>query len=266
MRYFFHIAYQGQHYNGWQKQPGIKSVQEVIEQTLSKILKSPIAINGCGRTDAHVHASQFFFHADIEKEVNSNLLYILNKALPSNIAVFDIIQMEGKPHARFDAVQRKYDYFVHTYKDPFLTNQSSFYLLNDLDFDKMRAVVKLLPQYKDYRAFCTHPDKYEHTICNVMEADLFVNPKGDRLRFHIASNRFLGKMIRLIMGKILMVGKGQLSFDEFESELITLKPSKISLPAHPTGLYLSKVTYPYLNLEPRTEFIHSTQGTEWISI
>ncbi|HJY13781.1 MAG TPA: hypothetical protein VJ304_13395 [Flavobacterium sp.] len=95
MRYFFHIAYQGQYFSGWQKQPGVKSVQEVIEQTLSKILKSPTAINGCGRTDAHVHASQFFFHADIEKEIDFDLLYILNKALPYNIAIFDIIKMRG---------------------------------------------------------------------------------------------------------------------------------------------------------------------------
>jgi len=265
MRYFFHIAYQGQHFSGWQKQPGVKSVQEVIEQTLFKILKTPVPIIGCGRTDAHVHASQFFFHADIEQAFEFDLLYILNKALPYNIAVFNIIKMEGKPHARFDAVQRKYDYFIHTYKDPFLSNQSSFYQLKNLDFEKMRAVVALLPKYKDYRAFCTHPDKYEHTICNVMEAKLFVNPKGDRFRFHIASNRFLSKMIRITMGKILMVGKGELSVDEFESELINLKASKLSLPAHPTGLYLSKVSYPYLNLEPRTEIISAVQrNNDWI--
>lgn len=266
MRYFFHIAYQGQYFSGWQKQPGVKSVQDVIEQTLAKIFKTFIPIIGCGRTDAHVHASQFFFHADIEQEFDFDLLFIINKALPYNIAVFDIIKMEGKPHARFDAVQRKYDYFIHTYKDPFLSNQSSFYQLKSLDFDKMKAVVALLPQYKDYKAFCTHPDKYEHTICNVMEAGLFINPKGDRFRFHISSNRFLGKMIRITMGKILMVGKGELSIDEFESELINLKPSKLSLPAHPTGLYLSKVTYPYLNLAARTEVVSVVQGTEWISV
>jgi len=266
MRYFFHIGYQGQYYSGWQKQPGVKSVQEVIEQTLSKILKSPIAINGCGRTDAHVHASQFFFHTDIAQEINFDLLFILNKALPYNIAVFDIIEMEDKPHARFDAVQRKYDYFVHTYKDPFLSTQSSFYQLNNLNFDHMKAAVKLLPKYKDYRAFCTHPDKYEHTICNVMDADLFVNAKGDRFRFHISSNRFLGKMIRITMGKLLMIGKGELSVDEFENDLITLTASKLSLPAHPTGLYLSKVTYPYLNLEPRSAFLTATQGEDWSSI
>ncbi|MNI51972.1 tRNA pseudouridine synthase A [compost metagenome] len=266
MRYFFHIAYQGQHYNGWQKQPGAISVQAVIEKALEQILKQPVPVIGCGRTDAHVHASQFFFHADIDKTFDFDLLYRLNKALPQNIAVFDIIPMEGLPHARFDAVQRRYDYFIHTYKDPFLSNQSSFYQAPQLDLQKMKAAVNLLPQYKDYRAFCTQPNKYEHTICNVMEADLFVNENGDRIRFHIASNRFLSKMIRILMGKILKTGLGELSLDEFESLLIDLQTPKTLDPAHPTGLYLSKVTYPYLNLPPRTEFLHSTQGIEWISV
>src|SRR5882757_6724738 len=149
MRHFFHIAYQGQHYNGWQKQPGAISVQEVIEKALFKIFKIPIPIIGCGRTDAHVHASQFFFHADIEDEFDFDLLYRLNKALPQNIAIFDIIKMDGLQHARFDAVQRKYDYFIHTYKDPFLSNQSSFYLQPKLDLHKMKAAVNLLTKYKD---------------------------------------------------------------------------------------------------------------------
>lgn len=266
MRHFFHIAYHGQHYNGWQKQPGAISVQEVIEKALAQIFKYTIPIIGCGRTDAHVHASQFFFHADIEIDFDFDLLYRLNKALPQNIAIFDVIKMEGLPHARFDAVQRKYDYFIHTYKDPFLANQSSFYLDPKLDLLSMRKAVNLLPKYKDYRAFCTQPNKYEHTICNVMEADLFVNNNGDRIRFHIASNRFLSKMIRILMGKLIKVGKGELSIDEFESLLINLQTPKTLDPAHPTGLYLSKVSYPYLNLEPRTEFLTATQGTNWISV
>ncbi|MBC6111462.1 tRNA pseudouridine(38-40) synthase TruA [Pedobacter fastidiosus] len=266
MRYFFHIAYQGQHFSGWQRQPGVKSVQEAIEDSLSKIFKQTIPIFGCGRTDAQVHASQFFFHADIEPEFDFDLFFILNKSLPHSIAVFDIIKMEGLPHARFDAVQRKYDYFTHTYKDPFLGTQSSYYHEHNLDFKKMKQVVSLLPNYKDYRNFCTHPDKYDHTKCNVMEADLFVNAKENRIRFHIASNRFLGKMIRILMGKILLVGKGELSADEFESYLNDAERPKILLPAHPTGLFLSKVTYPYLNLEPKTEFLTDTQGTEWLSV
>lgn len=266
MRYFFHIAYQGQHYSGWQKQPGIRSVQEVLEQTLFKILKTPTPINGCGRTDAQVHASQFFFHADIEKDLDFDLAFRLNKALPDSIAVFDVIALEGKPHARFDAVQRKYDYFIHTYKNPFLSTQSSYYLEPNLNLLAMKEVVKLLTQYKDYRAFCTQPNKYEHTICNVMEADLLINKKEDRLRFHIASNRFLSKMIRILMGKILKVGKNEMSVAEFESLLISLETPKLLEPAHPTGLYLSKVSYPYLNLAPRPDFLSPAESIDWISI
>jgi tRNA pseudouridine38-40 synthase len=254
LRYFFHIGYNGLQYNGWQRQHGVLNVQGTIERTISSILKTPLSINGCGRTDAHVHASQFFFHVDIEQTWDFDLLFRLNKALPVNIAVFDIIPMEGQPHARFDAVFRAYDYFLHTYKDPFLNGLSSFYLLDSLDFDKMKQAAAVLPRYKDYKPFCTSPDKYEHTICNVMEAKLSVDQKGDRLRFQISSNRFLGKMIRIIMGQLLKIGRGTLSVDEFESYLITLTTPALITPAHPQGLYLSKVTYPFLNLPPRTEF------------
>lgn len=254
MRYFVHIGYNGLQYNGWQKQPGVLNVQGVLEKYLSEALKTPVLINGCGRTDAHVHASQFFFHMDVEREWDFDLMFRLNKLLPVNIAIFDIIPMEGLPHARFDAVQRSYDYFVHTYKDPFLNGLSSFYLLKELDFDKMKAAAAVLPQYKDYRAFCTSPDKYEHTICNVMSASLAVDTNGDKLRFQISSNRFLSKMIRIIMGQLLKIGKGVLSVDEFEYYLATKTTPELITPAHPQGLYLSKVTYPYLNLPPRVEF------------
>jgi tRNA pseudouridine38-40 synthase len=230
------------------------NVQGVIEKFLGQIFKTPVAINGCGRTDAQVHASQFFFHMDLEHPWDFDLIFRLNKLLPVNIAVYDIIPMEGLPHARFDAIQRSYDYFLHTYKDPFLNGLSSYYLLDGLKWEEMKAAVALLPLYKDYRAFCTHPDKYEHTLCYVRSASLMVDEKGEKLRFQISSNRFLGKMIRIIMGQLLKIGKGTLSVEEFESHLISRKTPELITPAHPQGLYLSKVTYPYLDLPPRTDF------------
>lgn len=254
MRYFVHIGYNGLNYNGWQKQPGVMNVQGVLEKALSQVLKTPVFIIGCGRTDAHVHASQFFFHMDIEQAWDFDLMFRLNKLLPANIAVFDIIPMEGLRHARFDAVQRSYDYFIHTYKNPFLNGLSSFYLVDKLDFDKMKDAAAVLPKYKDYRAFCTSPDKYEHTICNVMSASLFVDENGDQLRFQISANRFLSKMIRIIMGQLLKIGRGTLSVEEFENYLINNQTPELITPAHPQGLYLSKVTYPYLNLPPRQRF------------
>ncbi len=254
MRYFVHIGYHGGPYGGWQIQPGVMNVQGVLEKALSQVFKTPIGIIGCGRTDAHVHASQFFFHMDIETKWDFDLKFRLNKLLPHSIAIFDIIPVESHRHARFDAVLRSYDYFIHTYKNPFLNGLSAYYLLDNLDLDKMKQAVALLPKYNDYRPFCTSPDKYEHTICKVRSAVLLTDSNGDKIRFRISSNRYLGKMIRIIMGQLLKIGKGILSVDEFEGYLISKQTPELIHPAHPQGLYLSKVSYPFLNLPPRTEF------------
>ena len=262
MRYFFHISYHGTNYSGWQRHPDGLNVQQIFESNLSKILKTNIAITGCGRTDAGVHASQFFFHADIEKQWNFDLLFRLNKLLPDDIAVFDIIPMEGLPHARFDAIQRSYDYFIHTYKDPFLGRFSAMYLLKNIDPDKMKQAAALLPKYNDYRAFCTSPDRNDHTICKVSLANIAMNDNGDKLHFRISSNRFLSKMVRIIMGRLLEIGTGKLSVDEFEHYLADndKETPAVIAPAYPQGLYLSKVTYPYLDIPARTDFVKMLQG------
>jgi len=253
-RYFFHIGYNGSHYRGWQRQSESVNIQEVLENTLGQILKTPTTIIGCGRTDAQVHASQFFFHADIDKEWDYDLVFRINKVLPPDIAIFEILPVLGHQHARFDAIKRTYDYFIHTYKDPFLSGVSSLYLENNLNLDKMKQAVSLLPRYKDFRAFCKSPDSYEHTICHITSAQLFADTAGDRLRLQISANRFLGRMIRIIVGRLLEIGRGTLQIDEFEHHLITKETPKRIEPAHPQGLFLSKVTYPYLDIPPRTEF------------
>ena len=254
MRYFVHISYHGLKFAGWQKQPGVLNVQGVLEKAFSQVLKTPVTINGCGRTDAQVHASQFFFHVDLDHTWDYDLAFRLNKLLPDSIAVYDIIPMEGMPHARFDAVLRSYDYFLHTYKNPFLSGLSSYYLLDNLNLDNMKKAVALLPKYNDYRAFCTSPDKYEHTLCYVKSANLLIDDNAERIRFQISANRFLGKMIRILMGQLLKIGNNQLSVDEFEGHLISKQTPALITPAHPQGLYLSKVVYPYLNLPPRFSF------------
>ncbi|WP_395804382.1 tRNA pseudouridine(38-40) synthase TruA [Daejeonella sp.] len=266
MRYFVHIGYKGSNYFGWQRQPDKLSVQEIIEEKLAKIFKKPITIYGCGRTDAGVHASQYFFHMDMDKSWNFDLFFRLNRILPDDIALFDIIPVDGEPHARFDAIQRSYDFFIHTYKDPFLSQSSSLYLRKEFDLNQMRKAVNLLPKYEDYRAFCKSPDKNEHTICRVSSAQLFVNQEGDRIRFSISSNRFLGRMIRIIARKLIEIGDNTLSVDEFESHLISRNiPDKI-LPAHPQGLFLSRVKYPFLDIKPKAKFLNAEDSGYWKEI
>jgi len=245
------------------------SVQEVLESALVRLLKKQIAIIGCGRTDARVHAGQFFFHADLQEDWDFDLFFRLNKILPDDIAVFDIIPMQGLPHARFDAIQRSYEYYIHTYKDPFLGGFSSLYPEKGLDLDQMKTAVALLPLYTDYRAFCKCPDKVDHTLCYVSSADLFANNDGSRLRFQISANRFLSKMIRIIMGRLLDIGRGDMSVDEFEHYLAAGETPKIIIPAYPQGLYLSKVTYPYLDIPAITSYSDGPRdvgNADWVAV
>jgi tRNA pseudouridine38-40 synthase len=269
LKHFFHIGYHGYHYRGWQRQAGITSVQETIETSISKILKRPVTIYGCGRTDAQVSASQYFFHIEEKLETDYDLMFRLNKVLPHDIAVFDILPMEESRHARYDAEQRTYDYFIHSYKDPFLNTMSAYYNMKGLDVDKMKKAVALLTKYNEYYGFCRSPEKNESTICNVSSAKLFVDGSGDRFRFQVTANRFLKAMIRILVGKILETGRGEFSLEEFENCFITRKTPPLIIPAHPQGLYLSKVTYPYLDLKPRMDFsgiLQNRMDDVWVEV
>lgn len=266
MRFFFHAAFLGTHYRGWQRQANAGSVQEVVEKVFSEILKEPISIMGCGRTDAQVHASQFFFHLEVKDPWNFDLLFRANKMLPNDIAIFEIIPVQDDQHAHFDATQRRYDYFIHSEKDPFLNPISTWYPEKKWNLEKMKQAIALLTIYKDYRAFCKSPDLYQHTLCHVSSAQLFTNHQEDRLRFQISADRFLGRMVRLLVGKLLQIGRNELSLEEFESYFITKKTPEVWDPAYPQGLFLSKVTYPYLDVPTRTTFAATEDSEAWIKI
>lgn len=264
MRYFFHIAYNGANYRGWQKLPQHNSVQVVIETELSRVLKKKVEIVGCGRTDSHVHAAQFFFHADLPEAWDFDLIFRLNKNLPDDIAIFDVIPMDGQPHARLDATQRTYNYFINTYKEPFLNGISSPYLFTDLKIDEMKSAVALLLKYDDYRAFCKNADMHRTTICKVTTARLYADAQGNSFRLEISANRFLSGMIRIIVGRLLAIGKGKLSIDEFENMLITKTSEETIVRAYPQGLFLSKVTYPFLDLPCKSALLNAmTEPGRW---
>lgn len=267
MRYFFHIGYNGFNYQGWQKLPQANSVQVIIETQLSQILKTRVTIVGCGRTDAQVHASQFFFHADIIETWDYDLKFRLNKNLPEDIAVFDVIPMEGLPHARFDAMSRTYNYFIHTHKDPYLSNISALYMGKQFNLDEMKRAVLFLPQYVDYRNFCKRPAVHRTTMCNVTSARLYRNKKDDSIRFEISANRFLSGMIRIMVQKLLQIGSGEFTVDEFQHHLIAEALPKVNRSAYPQGLYLSQVKYPFLEMPSRSKLFNMlAEENKWTAV
>lgn len=216
---------------------------------LSQIFKKRISVYGCGRTDAGVHASQYVFQINLDESPSFDLKFRMNKNLPDGIAVFEIIEVNEKQHCRHDAVSRTYDYFIHLNKNPVLFHVSSLYEDLDLDFAKMKEATALIFETKDFRALCKKPDLYDNTLCQISNCELFVNEEQGRLRFTITSNRFLRGMIRICIFFLLEVGTGKMTLEEFKQILNQEKEMKEKWPAHPNGLFLSKIEYPFLELD-----------------
>lgn len=241
-RYFLEISYNGTDFFGWQRQPREISVQEVIENTLSKIYSNvAIPIVGCGRTDTGVHAKQYFFHVDLEK-INDleHFVFKLNRMLPNSIVVHTIEEVSQDKHARFDAVKRTYRYFIHQKKDAF-TNELSWYFPQKLDIQKMNEAAEHLIGRKDFTSLSKLHTDVKTNICTVYEAKWVESSNG--IYFEISADRFLRNMVRAIVGTLVEVGTGKIQ-PEAMIEILVAKDRQAassSVPAH--GLFLWEVEY-----------------------
>ena len=242
-RYFIHLAYNGANYNGWQTQPELPTVQETLEKALTTLLRQPIAVVGCGRTDTGVHASDFYAHMDVEGELPDNLTFKLNNLLPPDIVIYDIFPVADNAHARFDATARTYQYHVSDRRLPFRQGQyCRIYYKPDLEL--MNEASRVLMEYEDFTSFAKLHTQVKTNICHLTRADWAEEDGG--LVFTIRSNRFLRNMVRSVTGTLLDVGRGKLSLDGLR-EIIVRKDrcaAGVSMPA--CGLFLTKVEYPYL--------------------
>jgi len=255
MRYFLRLAYKGTNYHGWQRQPHSTSVQQTIEEALGTIINRPIGILGCGRTDTGVHASDYVAHVDLEEKLPDNLLRRLNRMLPDDIAVFSItaaglsIARPGEAaHARFDATQRAYRYDIIAQKDPFRQNTAWHYHgFADLNVSAMQAAATALLEYAEFAPFCKTKSDAKTMRCDVRRAEwiaLPAWPNASTLHFHIAADRFLRGMVRLIVGACVQVGLGQLEVADIHHALQKQQPLIKPLSVPPDGLFLAEVRYP----------------------
>ncbi len=245
MRYFIDLAYNGTRFYGWQRQPSDPSVQAAIEDVFSLILRQPIEIVGCGRTDTGVHASQYFAHFDFDGEFPTSFLERANKLLKNDIVLKRIIPVASEAHARFDAFKRSYEYHITFIKNPFTTETSWHFMQHkSLNIKDMQKAAEILRGYSEFAPFCkTHSDA-QTMKCEISRAEwVFTEEKAE---FHISANRFLRGMVRLIVGACINVGLGQLSLEDLKTALDEQKPLKKSYSVPPTGLFLTEVVYPFV--------------------
>lgn len=246
-RFFLEIAFDGTDFHGWQIQPHHHSVQAEMEQVLSQVLQEKISVVGCGRTDAGVHAHQFYMHFDCNIQPYHNLVYKLNSLLPQSIAVKRIIPVGPDSHARYDATKRTYLYKIHFEKDPFLANTSYFCFYKNLNIDKMREVIDLLPDIKDFAPLSKSNEDDQSTICDIYHSELVISPDEKEMELIISANRFLHNMIRRIVGLLIVVGREKISIQEVRDVLSAGGNFRINFVAPPQGLSLTGVEYPYIN-------------------
>ncbi len=241
MRYFIELSYNGSAYHGWQNQPKSISVQEVLENALSTLLKMPISIMGAGRTDTGVHASQMFAHFDFNDELNDAIIFKLNSFLPKDIAIHAIFKVKEDTHTRFNALSRTYLYRITLAKNVF-TTKSVYYIKQQLDVEKMNNASKILLEYKDFQCFSKSNTDVKTYYCNIMKAEWVV--ENDELCFTIKADRFLRNMVRAIVGTMINIGLGKINVEDLHAIIKSKNRSEagFSAPAH--ALYLTKIEYP----------------------
>lgn len=242
MRYFIELEYNGKNYHGWQNQPNAISVQEKLESTLSTLLREDIKIIGAGRTDTGVHAKQMYAHFDMVSPMElPETIFRLNSFLPSDIAVHGIFEVGEESHARFDALEREYQYLISLRKDPF-QEEFAYYIHQIPDIDLMNRAAAALLEYTDFECFSRSNTDVKTYNCKIQNA-LWIQ-KDSQLVFTISADRFLRNMVRAIVGTLLEVGYQKIDINDFHDIIKSKDRSRAgaSAPAH--GLYLTKITYP----------------------
>lgn len=243
MRYFMRLAYNGTGFSGWQVQPREITVQGVIEEALSKVLRQKVGITGAGRTDTGVNARMMVAHFDYDATLPTTLVGSLNAMVGRNIAIEEIWQVADDAHARFDAVERTYHYYACTSKSPFLyplTWQAS----PSLDFEAMNLAAEHLIGRKDFTSFSKLHTQVKTNICDVRYAH-WERRTPDVWCFVITADRFLRNMVRAVVGTLVEVGRGKIAPDDI-CAIIEKKDrccAGTSMP--PQALYLWDIKYPF---------------------
>ena len=246
MRYFITLSYDGTRYHGWQIQPNGISVQEVLNKSLSTLLRQTIEVTGAGRTDAGVNASMMVAHFDTIQPIPSNLAYKLNKFLPPDIAIQHIEEVCSEAHARFSATSRTYHYFIVTEKTPF--EPYAYRCPQPLDFDLMNKAAEILYEYTDFTSFSKLHTDVKTNNCKITHAH-WQQVTPIKWQFTITADRFLRNMVRAIVGTLIEVGREAITLDQFRT--IIEKKDRCSAGTSVPGnaLFLADISYSNTQLQ-----------------
>ena len=240
------IAYDGTNYLGWQIQPKGPTVQEIIQNALSKILGHKVKLKSAGRTDTGVHAlyqvAHFLTTSDRPLEV---IFRAVNAMLPKDIVVWKLEEVDLKFHSQREALKKTYIYYIYNYpiRNP-LVRLYSWWVPEKLNLSVMKACLPLIIGEKDFASFRKSGTDIKTTVRTIYDAKFKrVLGKKHMIAFEITGRGFMRYMVRNLVGALVEVGRKNLTVEDFQKILEAKDRSLAPPPAPPQGLVLKKIEY-----------------------
>lgn len=246
MRYFIAFSYDGSKYNGYQKQPRVKTVQGEIEKALKQISGGKsVTISASGRTDAGVHAYNQRAHFDMDNNIPcAKLKQAINSLIPDSIYVRAICEVEDDFHARFNVKAKEYIYKINmgTYNP--IEKDYVFQYNKKLDIPEMERALKYLEGTHDFRSFVKIDEEKDDYVRTIVQTSLIRDSKNvNQLTISILGTGFMRYMVRNIVGTLIEIGEGKYKSEDIIEILKSKDRTKAGICAPACGLYLKDVYY-----------------------
>ena len=244
-RYQVLIEYEGTNFIGWQIQLKGKSVQKLIQNKLSKLLKEKIILVGAGRTDSGVHAIEQSAHFDVKDKINNLQKFFNSLNFFLNRNLITIVKINKRPltfHARYSAKKRIYKYLIHNRESlPSIDRDRGWYVKKKLDYELIKKASHFLKGTHDLSVFRASNCSASSPVRTI--DDLIVKKNNDIIEIKIRSRSFLKQQVRSIVGCLKYVGEKKWTINKFKKVLKSKNRNLCAPPAPGTGLYLERVIY-----------------------
>ena len=244
-RYQILIEYVGSNFRGWQVQKKGKTIQGLIQEKISKLLKQKILVFGSGRTDAGVHAIEQSAHFDCDNKIHhldkfvKSINHFLNK---EGISILSIKRKNNNFHARFSAKMRIYRYIIiNRLSGPVLENNRGWHVMKELDLNLMKKGARKLIGTKDFSTFRASSCRAKSPIKTMKLVK--IKSSKNKIEIEFRSKSFLQQQVRSMVGCLKYLGEKKWSLKKFENIMRSKKRILCAPPAPPEGLYLTRVTY-----------------------
>ena len=237
------ICYDGTRYRGFQRLPGTDmTIQGKLENSLSRILNSQVEISGSGRTDAGVHAKMQVVNFHCHSTMTCpEILEQLRRYLPEDIGIYSCKEASERFHARLNAKEKTYCYRIWNSENPCVFQRRFVAVMQDaLNMEAMKAAAGQLCGEHDFSAFCGNPQFKKSTVRYIR--DIRLEREGDELRIYFTGNGFIHNQVRIMVGTLIEVGRGERSAESIP-DLVGGKRAEAGLLAPAQGLCLMEVSY-----------------------